>query len=392
MTSKERVKAVLGGTLPDRVPCGEFAIDFDTVSRVIGHDTFYRAKAKSRMALWDGRRDEVVQSWKEDGIEFYKKMDCFDIINVMAMASGVAPAKDAEFEKPRKLDDTTWEYRDGTVIKYSELTADISVVHNPNIGTQTFTPADFDNAPDPEPPDESSFEVVDAFIATFGNDRYIVGPSGHEVGIVLLGASFEEGGNGFAWGLMQYYDNPETVRAAYRYEVRKNNLLDSYTIRPGQDAVFFGHQDFSSTKGPFISPAMFREFALPSIKARVAHVHDAFGLPVFKHACGNNAPLMDMFVEAGYDVYQSVQRTAGMDPFEVKKRYGDKIVPWGGLDVELLVSAKPEDVRHGVREVLERLKPGGRYIFGSSHSIAVGTNYDNFMAMLDEFDKRRDYY
>ena len=32
-------------------------------------------------------------------------------------------------------------------------------------------------------------------------------------------------------------------------------------------------------------------------------------------------------------------------------------------------------------------KPGGRFILGSSHSIAVGSNYDNFLAMLDEYEK-----
>jgi uroporphyrinogen-III decarboxylase len=36
-------------------------------------------------------------------------------------------------------------------------------------------------------------------------------------------------------------------------------------------------------------------------------------------------------------------------------------------------------------------KPGGRYIFGSTHSIAVGTKYDNFMTMVEEFERGRGY-
>ncbi len=46
MTSKERVKAILNKQIPDQVPWGEWAIDFDTVGKVIGHETYYRAKAK----------------------------------------------------------------------------------------------------------------------------------------------------------------------------------------------------------------------------------------------------------------------------------------------------------------------------------------------------------
>ncbi len=390
MNSKERVKAVLRGDVPDKVPWGEWAVDFDTVSKVLGHETFYRAKAKSQFAFWEGRRDEVVQSWKEDAIAFFRRMDCFDIINVAAMASSVAPPKDCELEKPRKINDNTWEFLDGRVVKYSDVTADLTLVHNPNVGRITYSPSDFERKPDVNPPDESCFEVVDALIAEFGRDRFMMGPSGHEVGIFLLDGNIEEGGDGFVYGLMQYMDNPETVRAAIRYEVEKNNCLDGSFIRPGQDAVGWG-QDFSSSQGPFISPAMFREFNLPAIQARVDNIHVNHGIPVMKHACGNNTLLLDMFVEAGYDAYQSIQKSAGMDLAAIKRDYGDYFTPWGGIPVEYLVSGDPDGIRHEVRHAMETYKPGGRYIFGSTHSIAVGTRYDTFMTMVDEFERLRDY-
>ena len=390
MNSKERVKAVLRGDIPDKVPWGEWAVDFDTVGRVIGHETYYRAKARSQFAFWEGRRDEVVQSWKEDAVEFFRKMDCFDIINVSAMASSVAPPRGFEFEKPRNIGENTWEFRDGTVVKYSEITADITKVHNPNVGKRQYTPADFEKEPDIAPVDESCFEVVDALIAEFGRDRFLMGPSGSEVGIYLLDGNIEEGGEGFAYGLMQYLDNPETVRAAIRYEVARNNLLDRFYIRPGQDAVGWG-QDFASTQGPFISPEMFRDFVLPGIRTRVDNIHAHFGLPIMKHACGNNTKLLDMFVEAGYDAYQSIQKSAGMDLALIKEKYGKHFAPWGGIPVEYLVSGTPEDILREVRLAKESYKPGGRYIFGSTHSIAVGTRYDNFMTMVEEFEKGRAY-
>jgi len=118
MNSKERVRAVLAGVIPDRVPFGEFAVDFDTVEKVIGHETYYRAKARSQIAFWEGRRDEVVQSWKEDGIAFFKKMDCFDIINIGAMASSLAPPRGFLPEKPARIDAETWRFKDGRVYKY----------------------------------------------------------------------------------------------------------------------------------------------------------------------------------------------------------------------------------------------------------------------------------
>jgi uroporphyrinogen-III decarboxylase len=52
--------------------------------------------------------------------------------------------------------------------------------------------------------------------------------------------------------------------------------------------------------------------------------------------------------------------------------------------VENLVGGTPADVRADVRRAMDCAKPGGRFILGASHSVAVGTRYDNYMAMLDE--------
>ena len=62
MNSNMRVKQVFRGEIPDRVPIGEFAIDFDTIEKIIGRPTFLRAKAKSKIAFWENRHDEVIES------------------------------------------------------------------------------------------------------------------------------------------------------------------------------------------------------------------------------------------------------------------------------------------------------------------------------------------
>ena len=80
LTSKKRVDSVFAGQIPDRPVIGFFAIDSDTAGRILGRETYWRAKAKSQIGFWEGRRDEVVQSWIEDGIELYKKLDFVDIV------------------------------------------------------------------------------------------------------------------------------------------------------------------------------------------------------------------------------------------------------------------------------------------------------------------------
>lgn len=372
MNSKERVRRALAHEPVDRIPIGFFAIDFDTVERLLGHETYLRAKAKSQIAFWEGRRDEVVQSWKEDTIALYRKLDFIDIVNVSAMASSLAPPKDYVPEKVRRIDDQTWEAKDGRVWKLSEVTADLTQVAGP---TPTYTPDDFPPDVEPMPPDPSVFEAVDAIIAALGADHYILGPNGGEAGLVLLG--------GMENGLLLYALAPELVARAIAYETHRANCLDAVTIRPGMDGVLWG-TDFAATNGPFISPRMFRRFCLPSIKERVQALK-ARGLTVLKHACGNNWKLLDMFVEAGYDAYQSIQASAGMDLAKVKACYGDRLALWGGVRVENLVSGTPEDVQRDVVEAMQVGPPGSGYIFGTTHSVAVGTKYDNFLAMLETY-------
>ena len=80
-----------------------------------------------------------------------------------------------------------------------------------------------------------------------------------------------------------------------------------------------------------------------------------------------------------------------MDLEVVRKLVGPDMVLWGNLPLEVLQAGSADDVRRAVRGTVEKGKRVGRFMFGSSHSIAVGTPYDNFAAMADEFEKVRDY-
>jgi len=375
MNGRERVLAALEHRPVDRLPMGFFAVDYDTVSRVLGRETFLRAKAKSQIALWEGRRDEVAQSWREDAIEFYRKMEMIDIIPVGAMASSVLPPADYEPERPEKLDDNTWRDRQGRIYRYSGKTADITCIEDPVLAAKQFTPEDFPVPGEIEPPDESCFEVVDAVIEAFRGERFVIGPSGREASMILLGDNYER-------GLLEFAVNPETVRAAHLQALAAGALEDKYYIRPGQDAVLWG-MDFSCNNGPMISPDTFQQYCLPNIKERVNQVHSR-GLKVIKHACGNNTLLLDYFVEAGYDCYQSIQTSANMDIESLYRRYGDRLAVWGGVMVEHLIAGSPEQVRADVERAF-RIATGGRggFILGTSHSVAVGTQYDNFMTMME---------
>lgn len=375
MNSKQRVLATLEGKIPDRVPIGEFAIDFDTVEKILGHETYLRAKAKSQIAFWEGRHDEVAESYLKDHIELHEKLD-LDIITFPMATWQIPPETDDP--PPRKINENTWEDKYGRIYKYSELTADITCIKDPVMEQRQFTVAEFQREPTAQKRDARSWRIVDTVIQRFKHEKFICGPDGGEIGILLL-ASMER-------GLMMLIEQPDVIEAATAYFLKQQNLADEIFIHPDSDAILWG-ADFAYNTGPFISPEMFKRYFLEPNKARVRHIHDKFGKKVMKHCCGNNNALLDFFIEIGYDAYQSIQPTAHMDICQLKRSYGDKITLWGGVAVEHLVSGTAAQVRQDVQRAMQCAKPNGRFILGASHSVAVGTKYDNYMAMLDEYWK-----
>lgn len=283
---------------------------------------------------------------------------------------------------PRKIDDTTWEDAYGRVFRYSETTADITCIKDPVAETQQFSIDDYSGEPSVPERSEKSWKIVDSVIKRFKDEKFICSPCGGEIGMIFLG--------GMERGMIEMIQSPELVRAATAYMLKQQNLADELYVHPDADAVLWG-ADFGFKTGSLISPDMFRDFFLDANRKRVENLHDKYGMKVMKHCCGNVNSLMDSFIEIGYDAYQSIQGTAGMDICELKRSYGDKIALWGGVSVENIISGTAEKVRGDVQRAMKCAKPGGGFIIGSSHSIAVGSKYDNFMAMLDEYHKLCEY-
>lgn len=378
MNSKERVRAAIARQPVDRVPLGFYAVDHDTIEKVLGRKTYVRNKVETQIALWQGRRGELAESLKTDTVEFYRKIDCADVI--LPKEAHVLPPADYEPIGAEEIAENKWRTGDGRVYQAVPDVNEIQCVHDPG-GRTEFTVQDFAGEPQVAPPDESCFEAVDHLLAELGGERYIpnIVPT---TGLILLG--------GMENGLMQYALAPEVVRAAARQHVIRQNALDEYNIRPGSTGVMFDN-DMSGTNGPLISPAMFRAMCLPYFKQRAEHV-SKFRDQLILHNCGNNIPLMDMFIDAGVDCYQSLQTNAGMEVGRLKQLFGGRMCFWGGVGVEALIAGTPDDVRRQVRTAMEAGAPGSGFILGPSHSIAKNTRYDNFMAMLEEFVKLRDRF
>jgi hypothetical protein len=371
LTPKERVYATLDHKEPDLVPSGEFATDFPTIEAAIGRKTYWRARVREAKALWAGERDAVVESKKRDIVEFTRKMG-LEMVPVR-----MVPSVDREFEKPERIGHNMWKDKNGNVMKVAEGSQVIITVKNAD-EDRDYTEDDFVYE-EPEV-DESMLELIRYVVQELGETHFIFARS-WDGSYALPG--------GLRRGLRLCLTKPEVVKKAVEVNLKRSIFMDRIFAREGVDALAPG-ADYGYNKGTFLRPEIIEDLYYPAMKRQCESAH-ALGLKILKHSCGNNWPIMDQFVRAGYDGYQSIQPTAGMEIAKLKELYGDRIALWGGVSCERLAGGTVEETRALTQYALEHAAPGGGFICASSHSLLVGTKFENYCAMLDEIRRHGRY-
>jgi uroporphyrinogen-III decarboxylase len=152
------------------------------------------------------------------------------------------------------------------------------------------------------------------------------------------------------------------------------------------DVVFLCGTDFGTQDTQFCDQGTFRSLYFPYYRKMNDWIHEHTEWRVFKHSCGAVEPLMQQFIDAGFDIINPVQiSAAGMDPGYLKKTYGGHLTFWGGgVDTQKVLSfGSPEDVRNQVKENCRIFGEDGGFVFNTVHNIQANTPVKNVIAMLE---------
>ncbi len=151
------------------------------------------------------------------------------------------------------------------------------------------------------------------------------------------------------------------------------------------DVIMIG-DDLAGQTGPLFNPMVYREIVKPRHKKLVQYIKSRTNAKIWYHTCGACAQYIPELIDNGIDVLNPVQISAvGMEPIDLKARFGDKLSFWGGgIDAQhILPHSTPEKVREEVRKNLEAFKPGGGYVFNNVHNIQAGVPAENIVALYD---------
>jgi len=170
-------------------------------------------------------------------------------------------------------------------------------------------------------------------------------------------------------------------------DIAIENLKDFYRVIGNNiDVVYICGADFGTQNSTFCSPETFARVWLPYYKKVNDWIHQNTGWKTFKHSCGSIISLLDLFIEAGFDIINPVQINAeGMDPKELKRKFGERIVFWGGgVDTQgVFAFGTPQQVKEQVKRQVSILNENGGFVFNTVHNIQANVPFENVVAMLE---------
>lgn len=135
-----------------------------------------------------------------------------------------------------------------------------------------------------------------------------------------------------------------------------------------------------------LSPALWRRWDLPVLRAVVQAAHEAGGL-VHHHFHGRCMGVLDDLSGLSLDCVCPFERPPGGDVIDLKKvaaRLSDRTVFNGNVHtVATLINGQPGDVRREVLEILEAFEGSSRLIIGTGDQVGVETPDENIYAMIE---------
>ena len=113
----------------------------------------------------------------------------------------------------------------------------------------------------------------------------------------------------------------------------------------------------------------------------------AYGAKVMLHSCGSTLPIWPDIIEAGVDIYDTIQpEAANMNPAQLKEKFGDRISFHGAISTQkTLPFGKVKDIVAEVKLRIETMGKDGGYILAPAHNIQPDTPLENILAMYSDY-------
>jgi len=175
------------------------------------------------------------------------------------------------------------------------------------------------------------------------------------------------------------YDDFDLVHAYMQRVERFNQRVLRALINAGAlpDMVFFD-ADCAYKNGLMVRPEMYRALVYEATDQTLQILREQ-GRPYCFHSDGKMDDFYPILIEWGAAGAHSVEAQAN-DLGEIKARFGDKLALFGNLDPVFLARSTPEEVEAGAEQMIRVGAPGGRYGAAVNTIVADYVPLENYLA------------
>jgi uroporphyrinogen decarboxylase len=152
--------------------------------------------------------------------------------------------------------------------------------------------------------------------------------------------------------------------------------------------------DLGDNRGVTMGAGLWREIYKPHYLRLFQEWKKITRMKINLHSCGSIVSILPDLVECGLDIFNPVQTSAaGMDARALSERFGSALVFYGGAyDAQRIDrGADYQGVFDAVKADIETFKAAGRYIFAGVHNLPGDLPRTHLAAMIDAWKSARDY-
>lgn len=195
------------------------------------------------------------------------------------------------------------------------------------------------------------------------------------------------------WGMQTFMENLYCEPELMEYYLDK--MTDAYIVMMERylDAVgdyvqvVQNNDDFGSQRGMLLSPDLYRKF----FKPRHARINEAIrkkkkDIHISLHCCGSIRPIIGDIIESGYDILNPIQKEAAdMDPYEIKKEFGERMTIWGGAcsTQTTLTHGTLDEIIAECKAMIQCYAPGGGFVYSAIHNIQADISPEKILAVFN---------
>lgn len=225
--------------------------------------------------------------------------------------------------------------------------------------------------PDPEKADYSLLEAVEPNLPD-GMKLIVYGPGGVLENVIEL--------VGYEALCYLLADDPKLAAAIFE-QVGSRMVRYYERVAPYSGVgACISNDDWGFKTQTMLSPRQLRQYVFPWHK-QIAEVVHAAGKPLILHSCGHFERIISDLEAIGIDARHSYE-DAILPVEQAYERYHAKFAILGGIDLDFMCRATPEEIYARAKALLQQTEKRGGYALGTGNSVPDYVPDENYFAML----------